>query len=117
MFGVDLLIIVCIAVLLIEIYNETFLMNYGSFGERIRHLFSLKMIFKTIKLTSFSFLIYLLIIKLTNYQELNKSFFDENVFKFNFDKTYLYFIPVSVYSLFMILSNSIEILYIGRRIF
>ena len=110
MFGIDLLIIICSLVLFIEIYNETFLMNYGSFGERFKHLFSLKMIFKIVKLTSFFFLIYLYINKLTNITEINESFFKENIFKIQVQKIYYYLLPVFVYSLIMILSNSIVIL-------
>lgn len=110
MFGIDLLFTICAIILLIEIYNENFLMNYGSFSERITHLFSLKMIFKILKLSSFSFLIYLGINKLTNFTELNQDFFFHNIFHFNYVKTEMYFLPVIIYSFLMILSNSINIL-------
>ncbi len=110
MFGIDLLFFVCIIILLIEIYNETFLMNYGSFAERIRHLFSLKMVFKTIKLTAFSFLIYLAVNKLTDFTDLNQQFFDKNIFIIQYEKIHIYLLPVIIYSLLIILSNSINIL-------
>ncbi|WP_445432678.1 hypothetical protein [Chryseobacterium indoltheticum] len=85
-------------------------MNYGSFSERVKHLFSLKMIFKILKLSSFSFLIYLLLTKSTNIHGLNKDFLFNNIFKFQSDKYYIYILPVIIYSLFMILSNSLNIL-------
>jgi len=110
MFGVDLLIFLCSIILLIEIYNETFLMNYGSFGERVRHLFSLKMIFKIVKLSAFTFLIYIVLSKLLNLSELNHNYFEENLFKVRTDRIHIYFLPVIIYSFFIILSNSVKIL-------
>lgn len=110
MFEIDLLFFICSIILLIEIYNETFLMNYGSFGERIRHLFSLKMIFKIVKLTAFTFLIYIVTSKLFDLQALDHDYFKQNIFRIETEKIHLYFLPVIIYSFFIILSNSINIL-------
>lgn len=85
-------------------------MNYGSFGERLKHMFSLKMIFKIVKLTAFTFLVYIGITKLFNFPELTHNYFQENLFKIQTEKLYIYFLPVIVYSFYMILSNSINIL-------
>lgn len=110
MFSLDPLLIVCTIILLIEIYNETFLMNYGSFAERFKYLFSLKMLFKNIKISSFVFGTYLIYLHYINEDIINYNFFDSNIFHINSDKLYIYLLPICFYVLFMILSNSIEIL-------
>ena len=110
MFGINLIFCVCLIILIIEIYNETFLMNYGTFMERLNYLFSLKMIFKTIKITCFTFLIFLIYKYYFNGTLINERFFENNIFKIKLDTLYIYFIPVILYSLFIILSNSVEIL-------
>lgn len=110
LYSFDPLLIICTIILLIEIYNETFLMNYGSFSERFRYLFSLKMLFKNIKISSFVFAAYLFYLYNINEEVINYNFFESNIFNINSDKLYIYLIPISCYILFMILSNSIEIL-------
>lgn len=110
MFGIDLIFFVCLIVLAIEIYNETFLMNYGSFIERIKYLFSLKMFFKTIKLTAFIFILYLVYKNYLNGTLIDNNFLENEIFSINFAKLYIYILPVILYSFCIILSNSLEIL-------
>lgn len=110
MFGIDLIFYICLVILAIEIYNETFLMNYGSFIERIKYLFSFKMVFKTIKLTAFTFILYMLYKYQFEGVVINDQFLRAEIFKFNSTKFYIYFIPVILYSFCIILSNSLEIL-------
>lgn len=48
--------------------------------------------------------------KLLNLSELNHNYFEENLFKVRTDKIHIYFLPVIIYSFFIILSNSVKIL-------
>lgn len=110
MFGIDPLFLVCSIILFIEIYNETFLMNYGSFTERVKYLFSLKMFFKIVKITTFTFIFYLTNKYYLNLPIFNNAFFESQIFSIDFDKLYIYLLPVGIYSIFLIMSNSVQIL-------
>jgi len=110
MFGIDQLFFVCSIILFIEIYNETFLMNYGSFTERIKYLFSLKMFFKIIKLTTFTFILYLANKYYFNLPVFNNALFQSQIFSIDSSKLHIYFLPVAIYSIFLVMSNSVQIL-------
>ncbi|UQB69453.1 hypothetical protein [Epilithonimonas zeae] len=105
-----LIIIICTIILLIEVYNETFLQNYGTFIERLKYFFSLKMFFKTIKITFFLFFILLIYKYSFGGKLINYDFIRENIFTIKFELLKYYFTPVSFYALWLILTNSRKIL-------
>lgn len=99
-----LLIILSTIILLIEIYSETHIKNYGTFLQRIVYLFSIKTLFNLFKFSCLFSFCYVLL-------KLNRTFLDTNLINtklinIDFENILLYYVPSGVFSLGVIFSNS-----------
>ncbi|MDR6761654.1 hypothetical protein J2Y38_001863 [Flavobacterium sp. 2755] len=102
-----LIIILSTIVLLIEIYSETHLKNYGTFLERTNYLFSIKTLFNILKFSSLFSFCYILL-------KLDRTILDSNlittkIINIDFENILSYYIPSGIFSLCVIFSNSNEL--------
>lgn len=102
-----LISIISTIILLIEIYSETHLKNYGTFLQRTVYLFSIKTLFNLLKFSVLFSFCYVLL-------KLNRTFLDNNlitnkIINIDFEKVYLYYIPTGIFSICVVFSNSKEL--------
>ena len=102
-----LISIISTIILLIEIYSETHLKNYGTFLQRSVYLFSIKTLFNLLKFSVLFSFCYILL-------KLNGTFLDNNlitkkIINIDFENVYLYYIPTGIFSIGVVFSNSKEL--------
>lgn len=102
-----LLIILSTLILLIEIYSETHLKNYGTFLERTFYLFSIKTLFNLLKFSCLFSFCYIIL-------NLNKTIIDSKlittkIIKIDFENILFYYVPSVVFTIIVVFSNSNEL--------
>ena len=102
-----LLIILSTLILLIEIYSETHLKNYGTFLERTFYLFSIKTLFNLLKFSCLFSFCYIIL-------NLNKTIIDSKlittkIINIDFENILFYYVPSGVFTIIVVFSNSNEL--------
>lgn len=94
-----LLIILSTIILLIEIYSETHLKNYGTLLQRLIYLFSIKSLFNLFKFSCLLSFFY----TLSNQKNLDTNLINKTLINIDFGNILFYFLPSSMFSIVVIL--------------